>query len=74
MPLLTNKAQLVEMAVSGSVTQPGLRYPGYIPNAQGQAQVLPGMSGWSITSESAQRRLAGQQTTLNPVYQSPTRI
>ena len=45
MPLLTNKAQLVEMAVSGAVTQPGLRYPGYIPNAQGQAQVLPGMSG-----------------------------
>jgi hypothetical protein len=45
MPLVTNKSQLVEMAVRGNVTQPGLRYPGYIPHANGEAMVLPGMSG-----------------------------
>jgi len=45
MPLVTNKSQLVEMAVRGNVTQPGLRYPGYIPHASGEAMVLPGMSG-----------------------------
>ncbi len=45
MPLSTNEAHLVEMAVFGQVSQPGLRYPGYIPNNTGQATVLPGMSG-----------------------------
>ncbi|MEO1442123.1 MAG: DUF4438 domain-containing protein [Chloroflexota bacterium] len=45
MPLLTNSQHLVAMAVSGKVSQPGLRHPGYIPHAEGQAMVLPGMSG-----------------------------
>lgn len=45
MPLSTNKAHLVEMAVRGQVSQPALRRPGYIPHANGEAMVLPGMSG-----------------------------
>lgn len=45
MPLLTNSAQLVTMAVCGNISQPSLRYPGYIADADGTARVLPGMSG-----------------------------
>ncbi len=45
MPLPTNAAQLITIAVRGNVSQPGLRYPGYIPHANGQSVVLPGMSG-----------------------------
>ena len=45
MSLATNEAQLVEIAVTGQVSQPGLRYPGYIPDAGGTARILPGMSG-----------------------------
>ena len=45
MPLRTNESQLVEMAVCGKITQPSLRYPGYIPDSSGTARVLPGMSG-----------------------------
>lgn len=45
MPLLTNKAQLVAVAVSGAVSQPTLRHPGYTLNASGQGRVLPGMAG-----------------------------
>lgn len=45
MPLPTNKDQLVKMAVTGQVSQPGLRYPGYIPDTQGNATILPGMAG-----------------------------
>lgn len=45
MPIVTNKSQLVEIAVRGNVAQPGLRYPGYIPHATGEAMVLPGMAG-----------------------------
>jgi hypothetical protein len=45
MPLVTNKARLVTIAVNGTISQPGLRYPGYIPDNSGTARVLPGMSG-----------------------------
>lgn len=45
MPLRTNESQLVQMAVTGAVSQPSLRYPGYSPNASGVATILPGMSG-----------------------------
>ena len=45
MPLPTNAAQLVEMAVMGNISQPSLRYPGYIPDNSGTARILPGMSG-----------------------------
>ena len=41
----TNAAQLVQIAVSGRVSQPSLRYPGYIADNQGASRVLPGMSG-----------------------------
>ncbi|MCU0512241.1 MAG: DUF4438 domain-containing protein [Anaerolineae bacterium] len=45
MPLATNEAQLVEMAVIGSISQPSLRYPGYTLDDKGVGRVLPGMSG-----------------------------
>lgn len=45
MSLRTNEAQLVAMAVTGNVSQPGLRYPGYTLNADGVGRVWPGMSG-----------------------------
>jgi len=43
--LSTNSKQLIEIAVMGSVSQPTLRYPGYIQDAEGRARVLPGMAG-----------------------------
>jgi hypothetical protein len=43
--LKTNAQQLVEMAVSGNISQPTLRQPGYTLNTEGVGQVLPGMSG-----------------------------
>ncbi len=45
MALKTNADQLVQIAVAGQVSQPGLRYPGYIPDASGISRVLPGMAG-----------------------------
>lgn len=45
MPLRTNENQLVQMAVCGNISQPTLRYPGYIPDSGGTARVLPGMAG-----------------------------
>ena len=33
------------MAVTGSVSQPGLRQPGYVPTNEGLSVVLPGMAG-----------------------------
>lgn len=45
MPLRTNENQLVQMAVCGNISQPTLRYPGYIPDSSGTARVLPGMAG-----------------------------
>ena len=45
MALATNRDQLVKMAVTGNISQPTLRRPGYIPDAGGTARVLPGMSG-----------------------------
>jgi hypothetical protein len=41
----TNAAQLVAMAVTGNVSQPTLRYPGYTQDPNGVGKVLPGMSG-----------------------------
>lgn len=43
--LRTNARDLIEMAVSGSVSQPTLRYPGYIQDNDGLGSVLPGMAG-----------------------------
>jgi Domain of unknown function (DUF4438) len=43
--LRTNANQLIAMAVSGAVSQPTLRAPGYIPNNEGLAVVLSGMAG-----------------------------
>ena len=45
MPLRTNEDMLVQMAVTGNISQPGLRYPGYVPDTKGNAQILPGMAG-----------------------------
>ncbi|MGB1288637.1 MAG: DUF4438 domain-containing protein [Aggregatilineales bacterium] len=45
MPVKTNKEQLVKMAVTGNISQPGLRYPGYVPDTGGTATILPGMAG-----------------------------
>ncbi len=45
MTLKTNEAQLVKMAVMGSISQPSLRYPGYTLDKNGVGRVLPGMSG-----------------------------
>lgn len=43
--LRTNADQLVMMAVAGTVSQPSLRQPGYIPDREGRGVILPGMSG-----------------------------
>jgi hypothetical protein len=43
--LQTNADELVMMAVAGMVSQPGLRYPGYVPTNDGLGVVLPGMAG-----------------------------
>jgi Domain of unknown function (DUF4438) len=43
--LKTNAAQLVEVAVAGQISQPSFRRPEYIPDNDGIAKVLPGMSG-----------------------------
>jgi hypothetical protein len=45
MPLATNERHLVEIAVTGAVSQPSLRYPGYTLDASGVGRVWPGMSG-----------------------------
>lgn len=45
MALATNESQLVEIAVTGSISQPSLRYPGYTLDDRGVGRVLPGMSG-----------------------------
>jgi hypothetical protein len=45
MTLTTNATRLVEIAVSGQVSQPGLRYPEYSQDANGVGRVLPGMAG-----------------------------
>lgn len=43
--LTTNASHLVELAVAGEISQPGYRYPGYSPDNDGLARVLPGMAG-----------------------------
>jgi hypothetical protein len=43
--LRTNLDHLVTMAVAGTVSQPTLRQPGYIPDKEGRSVILPGMSG-----------------------------
>lgn len=43
--LRTNTEQLVEVAVVGHISQPSFRRPEYIPDNDGVARVLPGMSG-----------------------------
>lgn len=43
--LRTNATELIEMAVTGIISQPSLRYPGYIPDNDGRSVVLPGMAG-----------------------------
>ncbi|MFC1960670.1 DUF4438 domain-containing protein [Chloroflexota bacterium] len=45
MSIQTNAAHLVEVAVAGNVSQPGFRYPGYVPDTEGISRALPGMSG-----------------------------
>ena len=45
MSLRTNEAQLVAMAVTGNVSQPSLRYPGYTLDSNGVGRVWPGMAG-----------------------------
>ncbi|MFN8723258.1 MAG: DUF4438 domain-containing protein [Rhodospirillales bacterium] len=45
MGVRTNAGELVEMAVAGAVTQPTIRPAGYIPDPDGKAMILPGMSG-----------------------------
>lgn len=45
MSVATNESQLVQIAVTGNISQPTLRYPGYTLNDKGVGQVLPGMSG-----------------------------
>ena len=43
--LRTNSDRLIEMAVSGTVSQPTLRAPGYIPDNDGLSVVRAGMAG-----------------------------
>ena len=43
--LRTNADQLVEMATSGQISQPGFRRPEYLPDNEGVGRVLPGMYG-----------------------------
>ena len=43
--LKTNADQLVELAVAAQISAPGYRYPGYSPDNEGKARVLPGMAG-----------------------------
>jgi hypothetical protein len=43
--LNTNAGQLVEVAVAGQISQPSFRRPEYLPDNDGIARVLPGMSG-----------------------------
>jgi hypothetical protein len=45
MTLRTNESQLVAMAVTGNISQPSLRYPGYTLDNDGVGRVWPGMSG-----------------------------
>jgi len=45
MAIATNAAQLVEIAVTGNISQPTFRPSGYIQDNSGQGRVLPGMSG-----------------------------
>lgn len=45
MTLATNATQLVEIAVTGQVSQPGFRYPGYTLDANGTGRIWPGMAG-----------------------------
>jgi len=45
MPLPTNERHLVEIAVTGAISQPSLRYPGYTLDANGNGRLWPGMSG-----------------------------
>jgi hypothetical protein len=45
MTLTTNASQLVAIAVTGSISQPTLRYPGYTLDDKGVGRVLPGMAG-----------------------------
>lgn len=45
MALATNASKLVEMAVTGNLSPPTLRYPGYTQDTEGKGHVLPGMSG-----------------------------
>lgn len=42
---VTNETKLVEIAVTGNISQPSLRYPGYTLDDKGVGRVLPGMSG-----------------------------
>jgi hypothetical protein len=42
---ITNASQLVQIAVTGNISQPGLRYPGYSQDNKGIGRVLPGMAG-----------------------------
>ncbi|MBK9121738.1 MAG: DUF4438 domain-containing protein [Chloroflexi bacterium] len=41
----TNESHLVAMAVTGNISQPSLRYPGYTLDNSGIGRVWPGMSG-----------------------------
>jgi hypothetical protein len=43
--IATNENQLVAMAVTGNISQPSLRYPGYTLDMHGNGRVWPGMSG-----------------------------
>ena len=43
--LRNNSDQLVEIAVAGVISPPTFRRPGYIPDNDGLARLLPGMSG-----------------------------
>jgi Domain of unknown function (DUF4438) len=45
MTLATNASQLVAIAVTGNISQPTLRYPGYTLDDKGVGRVLPGMAG-----------------------------
>ncbi len=45
MTIRTNEEHLVAMAVTGNISQPSLRYPGYTLDNDGVGRVLPGMAG-----------------------------
>ena len=64
--LLWNTDQLVEMAVTGQVTQPALRRGGYTPWPDGVGVMLPGMSGITYNARVGDRAFGWASDHVEP--------